>query len=71
MAGSLGAWAACDVCHDIIERGDRSALTRHTVDSLPWIAGVTDPVRHAITEEIRAIHAEFFARRDGEAEPIV
>jgi transcriptional regulator GlxA family with amidase domain len=61
--GSAGDFAACDLCHAIIERGDRVALSRRTVEilSIPPI----------LADEVARFHTFFFEHRTGPAMPVV
>ncbi len=64
---SVGSWAACHRCHDLIEAHDRESLARRAVDEL----GVKDErMREAILACLRHLHSEFFSHRLGPAKPI-
>lgn len=57
--GSVGDWAACRDCHDLIERGHFDKLARKAVRSHPA------RVRPVAVELVAALHAGFRAHRGG------
>ncbi len=64
---SVGAWAACEVCHRLIEAGDREGLAVRSLDELifQWPeAAIAAP---ALKGELRRLHELFFANRAGPA----
>ncbi len=62
MGQSVGSWAACWRCHDLIEAHDREGLARRAVDEL----GVKDErMRAVILVCLRDLHHRFFANRLG------
>ena len=57
---SKGGWAACDICHDLIERGEWDLLLDRSVARFPLIDYMPPSVFRAT---ISAIHSAFrFAR---------
>ena len=60
---SLGEWAACEACADIIERGDREGLmevsARNHLNRLPILE------RELLKNEIRSFHSFFWTNREG------
>jgi len=55
---SLGDWAACTPCHQLIEAGDRLGLACRTLANHPdWGSSNT------IIERIMEIHARFFSHK--------
>jgi hypothetical protein len=60
---STGAWAACGVCHGLIEAGDKQGLAVQA-STAPGLRAFS----HArLVSDARAIHARFFANRTGPA----
>lgn len=59
--GSIGHWAACDTCSEIIETGDAMALAEHSFNSIP----VEIPPHHTpiIRHRLEGLHLEFMVRR--------
>lgn len=66
--GSNEGWAACHICHSLIERGDRHGLTTHAIAKLDVLMG--DPeYDKAMTEALHEMHRQFFEHRTGPARP--
>lgn len=72
LGASRGDWAACENCHELIERNDRKALVERSV-KLDW---ERHPELHAHPEAkamlramARSIHDGFFRNRTGDAIP--
>lgn len=64
---SLGAWAACEECHRLIEAGDREGLAVRSLDELifQWPeAAIAVP---ALKQELSRLHDLFFANCAGVA----
>jgi len=64
---SVGAWAACELCAELIEADDRDGLASR---SLAQIAGrnpiLRDPsLRRDAERQVVALQAAFFEHRDG------
>jgi hypothetical protein len=61
--GSRGGWAACDTCHDFIEKGDREGLAKHSMERFfpthPEVPN-TREVRQVVYPSILAMHEGFF-----------
>lgn len=68
---SRGGWAACDGCHDLIEKGDWSALARKSVDTMVSDSHgrVMALPREVVYGAVEALHETFRKARDGEAVP--
>ncbi len=64
---SIGAWAACEACHRLIEAGDREGLAVRSLDEL--IMSYPEAVMAAPTlkQELLQLHELFFANRSGTA----
>ncbi len=65
---SVGDWAACTTCHDLIEIGDRAGLSERSLRTL--LEGNPD-MRLAevdLHEQIAQFHGMFFANRLGTAQ---
>jgi hypothetical protein len=62
--GSIGAWAACDLCSTLIEAGDWTGLLDRSIESY----GV---IRHAktIRPRLAKLHQDFAAARLGDRVP--
>ena len=63
---SVGAWAACDVCHDLIEKDDRSGLAAHSIDSLIRVHPEFQVAREELSREMERLHGSFLGSRRGE-----
>lgn len=65
-ANSIGWWAACQTCRDLVAKGDRDALAERSTDS--FVAqGNTDLPRERLLESVRNLHDQFWENREGEA----
>lgn len=60
-------WAACDPCHDMIERGDRAALLERSVAMFPHRSPLTDA---QLRMTIKQAHDGFFRAVTGDPTPI-
>ena len=66
---SREGWAACDVCHALIEAGDRDGLARRAATSFEAQFGVfPGDTRARVHREMRKLHDQFFAHRTGPGE---
>jgi len=60
---SVGDFAACDACHDLIEKDDREGLLTRSVETMPIL-----PLPREFAEfAVRTIHIGFFNYRTGPA----
>lgn len=57
------AWAACETCHEIIEREDREGLANRSLRMVP--GGVPRQARRAMLGQIKKMHAGFWKGRNG------
>ena len=64
---SVGAWAACEECHRLIEAGDREGLAVRSLDELIFRCPEAAIAAPALKEELRQLHELFFANRVGTA----
>lgn len=64
---SVGAWAACEECHRLIEAGDREGLAVRSLDELIFQCPEAAIAAPALREELRRLHEMFFANRVGTA----
>ena len=68
---SVGDWAACRICHALIQAGNRSELADRSVRTLiekhPEMRGAEAELR----EQIAQFHVMFFHNRAGCAMPVV
>ncbi len=62
---SVGAWAACEECHQLIEAGDREGLAVRSLDELIFRCPEAAMVAPALKQELRQLHERFFANRAG------
>ena len=66
-AESLGGWAACETCKDLVEKNNLQELAERGTLSFvrlhPEAAGWKDDIRKTMLR----IHTEFFAHKIGEA----
>jgi hypothetical protein len=67
---SVGDWAACDECHDLIEASDREGLTERSLEALIEKHPEMTSVRDTITEHMAGLHILFFENRTGAATPV-
>ena len=62
-------WAACDTCHELLERDDRDALLQRSAALAPApLTELPEGLRQAM---IAPIHREFFKYRHGVGVPHV
>ena len=71
VAESIGAWAACEVCHELIAADNRAGLTKRSVSTLLAKQPALDVARIEVTGELRELHAKFFLHRVGDPMPIL
>ncbi len=67
---SLGPWAACDACHELLETGNREGLLARSVTEFfkdPLVASF-DPTR--VRAQILEAHQGFFSHWYGEGRRI-
>ena len=62
VSTSDGTWAACEVCHDLIEKGNQAALLSRSLDKLVGQVPMEEARRM-----VADVHAKFFASRCGPA----
>jgi hypothetical protein len=71
---SVGAWAACDICHQLIETDRRMELAERSYNSANAPEG-WDQIKRIIPKRelighFRVLHDQFFYWRRGEAIPV-
>lgn len=59
---SSGGWAACSICHDLIERQDRSALAQRSAVCHPDRRNIPLAL---LTRRVRSLHDTFWVNREG------
>jgi hypothetical protein len=64
---SVGAWAACQECHRLIEAGDREGLAVRSLDELIFGCPEAAMAAPALKQELLQLHELFFANRLGTA----
>lgn len=64
---SVGDWAACDECHDLIESVDSERLKERSLNALIERHPEMASVRDALAEHMAALHILFFKNRTGAA----
>lgn len=63
---SIGNWAACDFCYNLIEIDDRKGLLEWSLQTFEWINGnLPKTEKIALKHHIRALHTKFFENRTG------
>jgi hypothetical protein len=67
---SVGDWAACEMCHVLIEADDRRGLAQRSLDELILKHPEAILAAAVLYEELAELHQEFFAHRSGTAVPI-
>ncbi len=60
---SLGEWAACETCADLIERGDRDGLMEGSAKN--HLNGLSILEKELLKNEIRFFHSFFWNNREG------
>lgn len=61
-------WAACDPCHDLIERGDRTALRERAVSKFPRHGSLLTAAQLRMV--LKKAHDGFFGAVTGDPTPI-
>ena len=64
---SVGDWAACGICHGLIEDGDRGGLLERSLCRLLEKNPDMRPVEAEIRDQIEVFHRMFFAHQTGAA----
>jgi len=67
---SVGDWAACNICHALIEAGDNSALSERSLSTLLEKHPEMLPDEHELREQLAVFHRMFFAHRTRDAVPL-
>ncbi len=62
---SLGDWAACTKCHDLIERDDRAGLAAWSIESLIAVHPEMAVIKEDLICEMAALHESIFDSRIG------
>ena len=66
MAGeSVGAWAACQECHQLIASGDHTRLTERSVVTFIALRADLEAFRTDLEAELAVLHKRFFENRNG------
>ena len=68
---SVGDWAACTICHRLIEAGDHSGLLERTIHALLQKSPDLHKAEAEIRDQIAHFHRMFFAHQSGAALPVV
>ena len=63
---SLGDWAACTKCHDLIERDDRAGLAAWSIESLITVHPEMAEIKEDLLREMAVLHRSFFDSRIGQ-----
>jgi hypothetical protein len=64
---SVGDWAACDSCHDLIESDDKRGLAKRSLDELISKHAESREAAAVLYEELAGLHQKFFEHRTGAA----
>ena len=67
---SVGAWAACDKCHVLIETDDRGGLAQRSLNELIVKHPEARAAAAVLYEQLVELHQQFLANRSGPAVPI-
>ena len=67
---SVGDWAACETCRQLIEADDRRGLAQRSVEQLISDHPEFRKLRTDLCEELMRLHAKFFENRCGHASRI-
>jgi hypothetical protein len=68
---SVGDWAACSICHDLIEAGDRRRLLERSLQTLIEKNPEMQPAEAELRCHIAQFHRMFYASQTGRALPVV
>jgi hypothetical protein len=68
---SHGGWAACDVCHALIEAGDQQGIAKRSLDELLMEHTEMIMATDELLVEMVALHRSFFDNRCGAGIPYV
>ena len=68
---SVGDWAACRICHELIESGDHIGLLERTLGALFDKHPDMQCSESEVRAQIAALHQMFFAHQLGAALPVV
>ena len=68
---SVGDWAACRICHGLIEAGDRDGLLDRSLRTLLDKNPDMRPAETELREQIAHFHQMFFVNLAGTALPVV
>jgi hypothetical protein len=64
---SVGDWAACGICHGLIEAGDRNGLLERSLGTLLEKNPAMRPAEAELREQIAYFHEMFYAHQTGGA----
>jgi len=68
---SVGDWAACTICHELIQAGDRCGLSERSLRTLVEKHPEMRDVEEELGAQISDFHRKFFASRSGVPVPVV
>lgn len=68
---SVGDWAACKTCHELIQAGDRRGLSERSVRTLLEKHPEMQDAEAELRAQIADFHRMFFANQVGAAMPVV
>lgn len=69
VAGSAGAWTACDACNALIASGQRGALLTRSASTLIIDKNLPLSILPAVREAIAHVHEGFWNHRTSDAQP--
>ena len=67
---SVGDWAACSICHELIEAGDRWGLLERSLHTLLEKNPDMRPAETEIRGQLAQFHGLFFGNQTGPALPV-
>jgi len=68
---SVGDWAACRICHDLIEAGDRFGLLERSLQTLIEKNPEMRRAEAELRSQMAHFHRMFYANQTGRALPVV
>ena len=68
---SVGDWAACAQCHELIVSNDRAGLVERSLSALLAKQPELTEIRSELAGELARLHVNFFEHRAGHPMPIV
>ena len=62
---SLGEWAACEICAELIEKGDREGLVERSTDFSSHSYALSPKMKKLLKVELRIFQSFFWNNKEG------